>query len=120
MSQKFEQLKSRIEQRPCHICGGSEFERGYVDSFYQPELFSTKFDSRRRVLATRKCLRCSNVQMFVDDQSTKKARNLGCWIGVIVLLIAMIPMCLATLPFLQMIWMVITGQTSPEFMYSLF
>ena len=85
MSQEFEQLKIKIEQRPCHICGNREFEWGYVDSYYQPRLVVTPFDKRRHLLASRKCLRCGNVQMFADEQSTKKARSLGCWVGLAVL-----------------------------------
>ena len=87
MSQEFERLKVKIEQRPCHICGNREFEWGYLDGAYQPGLFTTNFDRRRHLLASRKCLRCGNVQIFVDEQSTQKVRRIGCWISLIFLIV---------------------------------
>lgn len=114
MAQQFEQLKIKIEQRPCHICGHREFEWGYIDSAYQPSLFTTKYDKRRHLLASRKCLRCHNVQMFADEQSTQKTRRIGCWIFIIVLIIASLPMCLPTLTIARVIWMIITGQAPAD------
>ena len=110
MSQQLEQLQVKIEQRPCHICGGKDFEWGYVDSAFQPGLFTTEFDTRQHLLASRKCLRCGNVQMFADEQSTKKVRRVGCWVAIVVLLIVMVPLCVSSFPLLQVLWMIVTGQ----------
>jgi hypothetical protein len=95
--QEFERLKVRIEQRPCHICGNREFEWGYLDGAYQPGLFTTKFDRRRHLLASRKCLRCGNVQIFADEQATQRVRRIGrigCWISLLFLILAFLSLYL--------------------------
>lgn len=109
-TQEFEKLKIKIEKRPCHICGSQEFEWGYVDSSYQPALFTTKYDQRRHILASRKCLRCNNVQMFADKQSTQKVWRWGCWLAIVVLVISVLPLCQLIISFFQTIWMIATGQ----------
>lgn len=92
MSQPFELLKVKIEQRPCHICGSKEFEWGYIDSMYQPRLLTTKFSRKRSLVSSRKCSRCGNLQMFTDAESTQKVRSWSTVILIVIMLIACSPL----------------------------
>ena len=87
---KLEELKPKIDQRPCHICGGRKFEWGYLPSLYR--LHRNKFGSE--AITPRKCVKCGNIQNFADAGLTQKRKQQANfiaflaffgWIGMIIL-----------------------------------
>lgn len=76
MSRTLEELRDKLGQLPCHICDGTVYEWGYLETVYTPE-WTSQFDGRRRILAARRCLSCHNVQVFADERINEKAKKIG-------------------------------------------
>lgn len=73
-------LQEKINQRPCPICGGTEYEWGYLNhAWYQ----KNKVGFSHKVIMVRRCLRCENLQHFVDEALTKSGNR---WVLVAILL----------------------------------
>lgn len=109
MSQNLDKLKPKIEQRSCHICGNKDFEWGYINGAYQPGLFTTKWSSKRHLLASRKCLTCHNVQVFADAKTTQNLRWVGWVLTIVVLAFVFAPLCRNIDTILRAVFMILTG-----------
>jgi hypothetical protein len=84
---EFESLKFRIEQQPCPICGGKDYEWGVLShAWYRPGLSMTP-SFKLKNIRVRRCLRCDHVDPFVDDKLTRQANKTG----IIIFLLMMIP-----------------------------
>lgn len=84
----FEELKPRIEKRPCHICAGTDFEWGYMNASYS----KAKYSWQQRLMSVRRCTRCQNVQMFSDEQFTKQTYQMS-WLFFFLAILLMIALC---------------------------
>lgn len=83
----FETLKPKIEQRPCPVCGGKEFEWGsLVGATYIP---GNPFKPTKsgKMLRARCCVRCKHVDYFADAELTKKSNR----IGIVLFLLGALP-----------------------------
>ena len=74
-------LQEKINQRPCPICGGTEYEWGQLSHVR----YQLKVGLNYKLMMSRRCLRCENLQQFVDEARTKSDQR-----TVIIVLLLMV------------------------------
>lgn len=83
----FETLKPKIEQRPCPVCGGKEFEWGsLVGATYIPGK-PFKPTKSGKMLRARCCVRCKHVDYFADAELTTQSRK----VAIVAVLLGLLP-----------------------------